>query len=467
MNGTLYRSYSFKRRKTMSAGNPFIRHPGLSLIALLVFSFTQAGTGIGKGANDRGYWTPTLLLSPESTEDSFTPCVVLGPDGTLHVAWYDETIYGGSGSDWDIFYRSKPYGEDWTDVEVISTESRCYSRNPCLVIGQDGTVHAIWEDGTDLNGSGEDWDIFYKHKIPSEDWSITEVVSTEFDDHSLVSSAAIDMFGSIHVAWYDYTNYGDSGEDKDIYYKMRPVGGNWSDVELISTESTNSSKYPSLGVDAQGTAHVAWEDCTDYNGCGSDYDIFYKKRLINGMWTTTEVVSTESPGSSSHVAVFVEADGRVHVTWDDYSIWANLESDYYDIFYKLRSEDGEWTLTEVVSTEDTGWSEFPSIAVEENGTIHISWHASTNYGGSGRDWDVLYKMKPWGGDWTITEVVSTESNRASYHPRLTIGLNGWLHVVWHDFTDYQGCGFDYDIFTKQKSLDESQPPHAWGLVTEF
>jgi len=48
-------------------------------------------------------------------------------------------------------------------------------------------------------------------------------------------------------------------------------------TEVVSTESTDNSYYPSLAVDPDGNIHVAWYDDTDYGGAGTDADVFYKR----------------------------------------------------------------------------------------------------------------------------------------------------------------------------------------------
>jgi hypothetical protein len=52
----------------------------------------------------------------------------------------------------------------------------------------------------------------------------------------------------------------------------------------------------------------------------------------------------------------------------------------------------EWTTVEVVSTESTGNSDVPSLAIDDEGNLHIVWRDATNYAGSGSDWDIFYKQ---------------------------------------------------------------------------
>jgi len=104
-----------------------------------------------------------------------------------------------------------------------------------------------------------------------------------------------------------------------------------------------------------------------------------------------------------------------------------------------------WTATEVVSTESTGNSFFPSLAVDLAGNVHIAWHDATDYGGCGSDYDIFYKRYEVGVGWTATEVVSTESTADSRYPCLAVDFGGNVHVAWKDWTDYAGCGADADV----------------------
>ena len=58
------------------------------------------------------------------------------------------------------------------------------------------------------------------------------------------------------------------------------VKAGWTSTEVVSTESTSISVRPSLGVDSDGTVHIAWDDFTNYGGAGgggTDSDIFYSR----------------------------------------------------------------------------------------------------------------------------------------------------------------------------------------------
>jgi len=416
-----------------------------------VFFFLAAGmlvsgTGVHGSTGDRSNgWTLTELVSSESTENSTYPCIAVDKDGSVHAVWQDRSDYGGSGSDGDIFYKKKPHGGSWTVTEVVSTESTGESSRPCIVVDNGGSVHVAWYDDTDYGGSGGDTDVFYKKKPDGGSWSLTEVVSTESSGGSFYPSIAADSGGTVHVAWQDITNYGGSGSDGDIFYKKKPDGGSWSLTEVVSTESTSSSLLPSIAADTDWTVHVAWEDYTDYDGAGTNGDIFYKKKYHGVSWTVTEVVSTESTTWAESPFLTADGDNGLHVAWvDETGRGGSDRSD--NVYYKSKPEGGGWTAWErVVTGTYPGFygSSWP-LGVDRCGTVHLVCPDGLVAAA------IIYKKRSVVGGWSEAEIVSTESSDASLFPSLAVDADGTVHVAWDDATDYDGAGTDLDIFYKKK-----------------
>ena len=401
-------------------------------------------------------WTVTEVVSTESTGYSHLPSLAVDTFGNVHIAWADYTDYAGAGTDRDIFYKHwNASTSTWTTTEVVSTESTDYSHRPPIAVDSLGNVHIVWEDYTeDYAGSGTDKDIFYKRRNASTStWTTTEVVSTESTDYSSSPSLAVDSLGNVLIAWDDGTNYAGSGTDADIFYKRWNASiSSWTTTEVVSTESTGNSLEPSLAVDPFGNVHMTWYDyTTNYAGSGTDHDIFYKRWDVStSSWTTSEVVSTESTIGSVYPSLDVDPLGDVHIAWLDYSNYAGSGTDG-DIFYKRWDASiSSWTTTEIVSTESTGESAYPSLAVGILGDVHITWYDFTDYAGAGTDSDIFYKR--WDAStssWTTTEIVSTESTSVSVSPSLAVDPLGNMHIAWEDMTDYTGSGGDKDIFYKQ------------------
>ncbi|MHA1447007.1 MAG: hypothetical protein ACTSSN_09970, partial [Candidatus Heimdallarchaeaceae archaeon] len=130
-------------------------------------------------------------------------------------------------------------------------------------------------------------------------WTTTEVISDDNSDFSYVPSLAVDSAGSVHIAWESVDLGGTLADHKISYKRWDALTQSWTTTEIISTESTTGSFNPCVAVDSNNNLHIVWGDETDYNGCGADRDIFYKRwNAGSSSWTTTEVVSTESTGYS-------------------------------------------------------------------------------------------------------------------------------------------------------------------------
>jgi len=411
---------------------------------------------------------PELVSTESDTSEMYDPFASLGPDGTIHVVWGEQTDYGGSGSDYDIFYNSNPAGGSWSVTEVISTGSSLESRLAFISADSEGTAHVVWQDGDE---------ILYRKKPAGGGWTDIEIVS---DIMGTYSSACLDVdsVGTVHCGWMSSSDYGGSGNDVDIFYKKKPSGGSWTTTEVVSTESTGDCRLPFLDVDSTGTIHMAWWDETNYSGSGSDVDVFYKKKPSGGSWTATEVVSTESSGSmffGNYYRSWLVVDSleTVHVAWNDNTNYNGAGTDL-DVFYKKKPSGGSWTITEVVSTESIKNVNVTSLAIDSSGTVHIVWPDATDYGGAGdADSDIFYKEKPGGGTWLPAEVMTPESDDTSAIPVISADSHGVLHFIWIDQTDFGDSGGDEDIFYRQKFqadvlyVDDDNTLGPWRGTLEY
>ncbi len=387
----------------------------------------------------------TVVLTPDSDFDINHHSSTVDAHGIIHLVWEEHTDYGGSGDDRDIFYRF--IDEDGTigDIAVISL-SGWHASEPKIVVDADGNLHVVWYEYVNY-GSGWVREVFHRGKPSEGPWGGVELVSTDTASVSENPSIAVGTDGKVHVIWEDNSPYGGSGTDYDIFYRSRTTEGIWGSVEVVSSQSTHNSRYPSIAIDNDGVAHVAWHDQTNYAGSGTDWDIFYKYRA-DGAWSVTEVVSTESTAGSYIPTVKVDNLGSIHVVWQDQTNYDGSGTDL-DIFYKYRA-DGAWSVTEVVSTESTLASSMAALQIDDDRNVHVVWRDLTDLDGSDRDADIFYKVMSSSGIWSGAAVVSTESTSTSTGPSISLA-GGYTHVTWVDSTDIKGAEGDNDIFHKKIS----------------
>jgi len=413
------------------------------------------------------WWTETEVISTESTDFSAKPLIAVDSEDNIHVIWEDWTDYNSSGSDFDIFYkRWDKITATWKTTEVISTESTGDSRSPSFFMDSEDNLHVVWHDYTTLD-TEVDYDVFYKKRnATTSSWTTTEVISTESTAVSYKPAVIVDSVGNVHVVWEELTD--DDGDgDRDIYYKKRDFGtGNWGTAEDISTVSDKNSAEPSLAIDSLDNVHLVWLDGADYLGAGaSDMDVFYRSLdSATDSWSVTEVLSIVGSATKENPFIAVDSYDKIHISWADGADYLGAGASDYDIFYKCKPEAAvNWSSTELVSPLSDLASTRPCIAVDSSGFAYIVYEDDSDILEAGNDIDIFYNFKdPISGLWSITQLISSESTSNSYMAAITLGNGGMIHVVWYDYTNLD-AEVDYDIFYK-KLVGPPESPQLYPIV---
>ena len=231
----------------------------------------------------------------------------------------------------------------------------------------------------------------------------------------------------------------DSNPIRDVGPKR--FGGedlNWSQIEVISepilsqNNNINGSLNPKIAVEGD-KIYVVWADVTDYNGAGSDMDIFY--RFFDGSsWSKIEVISEPVPGKNFNTDIsmcpeIAVESGRIYVVWCDGNNTNGAGLDW-DIFYRCNLTGSSWEDIQVISEPIVGsnintvMSFVPKIAIE-NGKIYVVWCDGNNTNGAGLDWDIFYRCNLTGNNWEDVQVISEP-------------LAGALHLNSHLTLKYRG-----------------------------
>jgi parallel beta-helix repeat protein len=233
-------------------------------------------------------WGSSVIVSDIIPGDSIDPTIAVDTNGKIHLAWSAVSAYGGSGADSDIFYRlGNTTAGTWGAIQVVSTQSVADSIQPTLAVDREGGVFLAWADESDYAGAGTDFDIFFKFRNTAGMWSgfvsTTDVISTESMRDSFNPSIAASSQEYVHIVWHDFTDLNGNGNDADIFYKSwNKTRGSWygslDNTDVVSAESTGNSTHPAITLDGEGGIFVVWQDETNL-GYGSDWDIFYKAFL--------------------------------------------------------------------------------------------------------------------------------------------------------------------------------------------
>lgn len=250
-------------------------------------------------------------------------------DGNVHVVWHDDTDILGSGIDFDIFYRRLNWSTGlWNPIRLISEDNLNNTKtsySPAVAADPLGSVHIVWEDLSEMDGSDPDLDIFYRRfNTTSHVWEPRVLVTDDNANNTEPSSearVATDPLGNAHIAWKDLSDLDDSGsDDRDIFYrKWNASTGIWERRFPVTDPITNTfrSEDPQIAVDLLGDAHIVWVD-GNLTGSGDDKDIFYRKWKSGitlpeyfPVKVSPLTTKTVSPGSSNMISAMVYNGGNV------------------------------------------------------------------------------------------------------------------------------------------------------------
>ena len=137
-------------------------------------------------------------------------------------------------------------------------------------------------------------------------------------------------------------------------------------------------------------------------------------------WTPAKRLTWTSGGSFS-AAIAVGSSGLIHVVWRDDTPGNN------EIYYKGSADGGTtWSAAQRLSWTSSV-SDAPAIAVDSNGTIHVTWQDSTS-----GNVEIYYRKSADGGTtWGVSQRLTWTSGN-SYLPVLAVDSTGTVHIVWRD-----------------------------------
>ncbi|MEE9411354.1 MAG: hypothetical protein V3V41_10540 [Candidatus Heimdallarchaeota archaeon] len=407
-------------------------------------------------ANSSWFWSEFEIISDLSTLDSQLVNLAVDSENNIHIVWSDSTNLLGSNTDIDVFYKYYDSSlETWSPIELVSSESTSSSYEPVIAFDSNDNIYVAWVDYTDISGAGTDGDIFYKKKNVGGFWTSISVVTTE-SNFNVAADMCLDGKNNVYFSWSDLTNILGAGTDQDIFLKYyNNTSTTWSDTVLISTESTASSFDPSIVFDSiTGDVNIVWEDYMNILGAGSDLDLFYCKwNVYNSSLTNAELVSEGSTSSSLDPSIKVNQNGDTSISWTDVHPYYDSSTDS-DIYYRLKESSSEtWSNIELVSTESTSSSANSKISLDREGSVYIVWGDFTDYSGSdegGSDWDIFFKFRDRTTDkWSLSDVVSLESSDTSNYPSIILDNIGFIHCAWEERDDLGGSGTDDDIIYRK------------------
>jgi len=161
-----------------------------------------------------GSWTPFQKVHA-SDGMSMNPTAIAGAYGSVHVCWDEATSQ--SGTPFDLYCSRLQSDGSWASPANLSNSSgSSWFRD--LAMDSGGTLHAIWEEGSE---------IYYRRLDPDGNWSELLNLSNSVGG-SAQPSLAVEPNGTAHAVWAE-------SSPGDIYYSGPPFVGQTGDSSIAQT----------------------------------------------------------------------------------------------------------------------------------------------------------------------------------------------------------------------------------------
>ena len=223
---------------------------------------------------------------------------------------------------------------------------------------------------------------------------------------------AVAADGSPTVAWSEY------GIGTVV---ARPDDDGWT-RDVVSKAYQDGP--PDLGIDADGTTHLAIERDWTRPAAFVDSGILVAADDGDG-WTTARVDEAcgddaDGCGADAAPAWAVGADGRSHVAWVRNAVAGNGSRP--GLWHAIEHADGTWTSDRVLALA-SGLSA-PDIAIGPDDAVHVAF-MRTDAGHEG-----VYHASNETGSWVVTEVEPLDADAGVAGARIQVSTGGDVDVAW-------------------------------------
>lgn len=232
--------------------------------------------------------------------------------------------------------------------------------------------------------------------------------------------------GLFHVFWSEAGRAVPDSPATELYY-ARFEGGRWSEPVEILASARGKIEQPAAVLDAQGRLLLAW------SGGQSGEITFSSVEAVSAALPSewARPVRLPSPSlSGSSPDILSAPNGTIYV------VYAVPLNEFRGI-YLTRSTDGGLTWAEpqrVIDAQAAGWSmvDKPRLALGENGSLHVLWSQYSLPGGVG-PLAMYYARSDDGGlSWSNPATVS--DNPVYWSQMVNLGEYG-LHRLWQELSD--------------------------------
>lgn len=352
-----------------------------------------AGPEIPSGGN----WSKPVKLT-HKPDGGFRPQVAVGPDGLIHVIYYDRTDHGDI-----VRNRNSIDGIHWTDPVTVS-QPRGTNWGPDIVARADGSVVVVY-DHEESDRSRRGWLTVWRDGrwgtpepfTPKNGGEVGSVHVADGPGEQLVAvwiEKALDPKAHFRAWWSWY---------RDGQWSM-PVA--FTDGKTLDTWHTNVERRPDGSVLAGFDVGIGGGESTPYTVEGRGGRFGTPEEMAVGAQRGERPNFAFGPDGTDEVTWFHKVQGRpVHV-------------------YVRRGRPGHWGPIEEPSKGYGGYHFDPDIAVNAAGVRCVVWGWD-----AGKTAELVYSIDR-GQGWSPPRRVADIGWGKPGLPSLVTDAEGRFDVVW-------------------------------------
>jgi hypothetical protein len=390
-------------------------------------------TTIGPDASPLRDLLASATLPGHAVTHDVTAPLPIGPSRVSWTAWRGAPGAGAMETGRQAWVYVLPPGHAPVG---ISGKHNATSANhaPHVVRDATGGLHVVWLDGGRPREAPR---VLYRRgrtdaRTGAVTWETEAQAMNEPGVEAAAGFAALAASeGAIHIAW--------QAAGTVRYRRLVRDGSGWRPEPVRNTGARGAAldSGPALAVRGDDEIHVA--------STGGYYAL---SRSGGSRWSM-EPVPKPGPGETKNPALAVDRAGHAHVVFV-YKVRNARGGDapsrpsggYWQLRYVRRPAGGGWADAHDVLGHAPEWadagmerdilSDWPDLAVDDAGHLHVAWHGTARTHIYGRD-EAYYVRRPatgpgaW-GPWeppqTLHRVDAARRESYSYAPSLAIGEDG-------------------------------------------
>jgi Neuraminidase (sialidase) len=276
---------------------------------------------------------------------------------------------------------------------------------------------------------------------------------------SACTSEEGDSIQTLIVVWNSTEDLNNAGTDDDIFFSRSTDGGaTWSSLQVLNSNAASDGMFdqdyfPVTMTDGKGIWVAVWESNVDLDGAGTDRDIFFSRSTDDGeTWGGPQLLDSNAvsgTGTDEIPAVMTDGNGTWVTVWISREDFNGASTDE-DIFFSRSTDNGAtWSASQLIdsqATSGTGGENHPAVMTDGNGTWVTVWRSSEDFNGAGFDQDIFFsRSTDNGATWSASQPLNSSNTVSDNFPTVMTDGNGIWVAAWFSNENLGGAGTDYDI----------------------